>query len=176
MSLLRAYGLAGLFLLVGCAGTTKDARLFRMVERTSEGELKEYPNASVVDIDINSSVDIRLNRESFPSPVPDEKLNALLAQMDALARLQSELTQAGQSALSLAQRVEQKSASSQRLTKEESQQLVNSFNPPADFRNHVQAYSQHSLTLGGPGLAKPAVQDVASQQQYLASEYFRLLS
>jgi hypothetical protein len=174
--LLRAYGLAGLFLLVGCGGTTKDAHLFRLVERTSEGKLKEYPNASVVDIDINSTVDIKLNLETFPSAVPDEKLQSLRGQMTELASLQGDAAREGQSAVSLAQRVEQQRASSQGLTEAESKQLVEQFRPPPEFRKRLLAYAQKSMAEGGPRLSSLRAEDVAAERQYLASEYARLLS
>ena len=176
MSLGHACGLAaGMFLLAGCAGTMKGDQLFRMVERTSNGELREYPNASVVDVDINSSIDIKLRRESFPSAVPDEKLKRLLEQMDELARLQAELTQVGQSAVRLAQLVEQKRGQSKRLTPEESQQLTDSFKRLEEFQKRELAYSQRSVLQGGPGVRLGGL-DITVDQRYLASEYSRLLS
>jgi hypothetical protein len=155
------------FLLSACASTTDRDRLFSLSERTDDGALLPYPEASVVDVDVNSVVRIKLNRDRFPTAVPDLQTRETLEAMRQLAALKEQLLTGTRDALE----VGKLAAENRDFTPDEEKRFS------AAFAGLAESMKQYSAYLKAHKDAIPATGfDAVSLEQGLKAEYERLFN
>lgn len=111
---------------------------FWLVEMTEGGKSTPYPEAAVVSVDINSSVDICLHSANLKGPTPVGPPSKLVTQLKDAKALVEELRQNAEAAIAALQI--RKKAGNRKLTTLEDQQYVAGLKPYFDSITTLERY------------------------------------